>query len=86
MYNIEAVLNKRQPGDSPKRNHHTAILNSLEIQPLQTVSRQQTMSLFSRIFRLPNERHLYNFTGSYALQLCAGTILWSDWFEWEYHH
>jgi len=41
--------------DVSKRNHHTTILNALEIQPLQTVIRQQTISLFSRMCNLTSK-------------------------------
>ena len=51
--------------DVPKRNHHIAILNALEIQP-------HYEQLFGkRIFKVESQmkRHLYNFTGSiYASQ------------------
>ena len=80
MGSLQGTLVKRYIG-VPKRNHHTAILNALEIQPLQTVTRQQSMSLFSRICKVDSQiRHLYNFTGSiYASQeamcrnYCAAT-------------
>ena len=46
--------------DVSKRNHHTAILNALEIQPRKTVIRRRTMSLFSRIFKVDSQiKHIF---------------------------
>jgi len=54
MQSLKGTLVKRCI-EVPKRNQHTAILNALEIQPLQTVIRQETMSLFSLIFKVDSQ-------------------------------
>ena len=70
--------------DVSKRNHHTTILNALEIRPLQTAIRQQTTSLFSRIFKVDSQMKdicitllaqyiIICFARSYVQEL-----LWSD--------
>jgi len=63
----------------PKRNHHTAKLNALEIQLLQTVIRQQTMYLFYKIFKVDSQTKDICITllPQYVLhkKLCAWTIV-----------
>ena len=78
MESLQGTLVKRCIG-VPKRNHHTTILNALEIRPLQTAIRQQTTSLFSRIFKVDSQMKDICITllAQYKLQkkLCPGTIV-----------
>jgi len=78
METLQRTLAKRCIG-VPMRNHHTAILNALEIQPRKTVIRRRTMSLFSRIFKVDSQMKDICITllVQYMLhkKLCAGTIV-----------